>query len=44
MFIKKKEDVFNFLGFIGIFGVIMTLIEATIVGEWAEFQNVKEGD
>ena len=37
MFIKKSEDVFNFLGFIGFFGVIFTLIEATIAGEWSEF-------
>ena len=44
MFIKKKEDVFNFLGFIGGFGVLMTLIEATIAGEWSEFQNIKDGD
>ena len=35
LLIKKKEDVFNFLGFIGGFGVLITLIEASIVGEWA---------
>ena len=44
LFIKKKEDVWNFLGFIGIFGVIITLIEGSIAGEWAEFQKVKDGD
>ena len=36
LFIKKKEDVWNFLGFIGLFGVIITLIEGSIAGEWAE--------
>ena len=44
LLIKKKEDVFNFLGFIGGFGVLITLIEASISGEWAEFENVKDGD
>lgn len=44
LFIKKKEDVWNFLGFIGLFGVIITLIEGSIAGEWAEFKNVKDGD
>ena len=44
LFIKKKADVFNFLGFIGIFGVLITLIEATILGEWSEFKKVKDGD
>ena len=44
MFIKKKEDVFNFLGFIGGFGVLLTLIEGTIAGEWSEFDNIKDGD
>jgi len=33
--IKKKEDVFNFLGFIGIFGVLITLVEATITWEFS---------
>ena len=37
MLIKKKEDVFNFLGFIGFFGALVTLIEGTIAGEWSEF-------
>ena len=32
--IKKKEDVFNFLGFIGLFGVLITLAEATITWEF----------
>jgi len=32
--------VFNFLGFIGGFGVLITLIEASIAGEWSEFSNV----
>ena len=44
LFIKKNEDIFNFLGFIGAFGVIITLIEATIAGEWSEFGNVKDED
>ena len=44
VFIKKKEDVFNFLGFIGGFGVLICLVEATIAGEWAQFENVKDGD
>ena len=26
LFIKKTEDVFNFLGFLGIFGMIITLV------------------
>ena len=43
-FIKKTEDVFNFLGFLGIFGVIVTLIEGTIAGEFSEFKNAKEED
>ena len=34
MFIKKTQDVFNFLGFIGFFGVLITLIEGTIAGEF----------
>ena len=34
-FIKKTEDVFNFLGFLGIFGVVVTLIEGAIAGEFA---------
>ena len=42
--VKKKEDVFNFLGFIGIFGMVITLIEGSIAGEWAEFQKVKSQD
>ena len=32
--IKKPADVFNFLGFIGFFGVVVTLIEATIANEF----------
>ena len=32
--IKKKEDVFNFLGFIGLFGALITLLEATIMWEF----------
>ena len=44
LFIRKKEDVFNFLGFIGIFGMLMTLFEGSIAGEWAEFSNVQDGD
>ena len=35
LFIKKKEDVFNFLGFIGFFGVILTLIVGSIHGEFS---------
>ena len=41
--IKKPLDVFNFLGFIGIFGLCTTLIEATIAGEFSSFHNVKQG-
>jgi solute carrier family 35 protein F1/2 len=33
--LKKNQDIFNFLGFIGLFGVIITLIEATAVWEFA---------
>ena len=44
MFIKKKEDVFNFLGFIGFFGAVVTIIEGSIAGEWSQFANVKDGD
>ena len=33
--IKKKEDVFNFLGFIGLFGTLITLAEATITWEFS---------
>lgn len=44
MLIRKREDIFNFLGFIGFFGAIVTLVEGTIAGEWAEFANVKDGD
>jgi len=32
--LKKREDIFNFLGFIGLFGVIITLIEAVCVWEF----------
>ena len=35
---------FNFLGFIGGFGVLITLVEAFLVGEFKEFENVKDGD
>ena len=35
--IKKPADVFNFLGFIGFFGVIITLVEATIAWEFDQF-------
>ena len=41
LFIKKTEDVFNFLGFLGIFGMIVTLIEGVILDEFAEFKHVK---
>ena len=42
--IKKKEDVFNFLGFIGLFGALITLAEATITWEFTQFQNIVPGD
>ena len=32
------------MGFIGGFGVLITIIEASIVGEWSEFEKVKSGD
>lgn len=32
-FVRKKADVFNFLGFIGLYGMILTFIEACIMGE-----------
>jgi drug/metabolite transporter (DMT)-like permease len=41
--LKKPADVFNFLGFIGIFGLTTTLIEATLAGEFSSFKNIKEG-
>ena len=44
MLIKKKEDVFNFLGFIGIFGVLITFAEALIAGELKQFDNVQPED
>ena len=38
--LKKPADVFNFLGFIGIFGLCTTLIEAAIAGEFSKFGNI----
>lgn len=38
--IKKKEDVFNFLGFIGLFGALITLVEAMVVWEFDQFKNI----
>jgi hypothetical protein len=35
--IKRKGDVFNFLGFIGLFGTITTVIEAWAAGEFNNF-------
>jgi hypothetical protein len=32
--LKKPQDIFNFLGFIGLFGVLITLFEATCVWEF----------
>ncbi len=32
--LKKRQDIFNFLGFIGLFGVLITLFEATCVWEF----------
>lgn len=43
-FIKKKEDVFNFLGFIGLFGSLITLAEATITWEFSQLENIAPGD
>jgi hypothetical protein len=37
MLIKKKQDVFNFLGFIGLFGVIITFCESLLAGELSQF-------
>jgi drug/metabolite transporter (DMT)-like permease len=33
--LKKDADVFNFLGFIGLFGAILTLIYALILQEFS---------
>ena len=41
--IKKPADVFNFLGFIGVFGVMTTSVEAFIFGEFSAFQHVNPG-
>ena len=35
--LKKPQDIFNFLGFIGLFGVLITLVEATAVWEFDQF-------
>ena len=37
LLIKKSQDVFNFLGFIGFFGVILTLIFGSLHGEFSQF-------
>jgi solute carrier family 35 protein F1/2 len=42
--LKKNEDIFNFLGFIGLFGVLITLAEATFVWEFSQFNNIAPGD
>jgi len=41
--IKKSGDVFNFLGFISLFGFLTTLIEAWAIGEFDNFNNIKPG-
>jgi len=41
--IKKRGDVFNFLGFIGLFGTITTFLEAWAAGEFEAFNNIKPG-
>jgi solute carrier family 35 protein F1/2 len=38
--LKKDEDVFNFLGFVGLFGTIMTFAYALILGELNELSNI----
>jgi solute carrier family 35, member F1/2 len=42
--IKKSEDVFNILGFLGFFGAIITLVEALIVNEFAQFESIPASD
>ena len=38
--LKKKEDVWNFLGFIGLFGVLVTLAYSLILGEYKQFADL----
>lgn len=42
-FVRKPADVFNFLGFIGLFGAIVTFAEAVLMGELEQLANVQEG-
>ena len=41
--IKKPGDVFNILGFIGAFGVMTTVVEAAVVGEFGAFAHINPG-
>eukprot|EP00347_Sterkiella_histriomuscorum_P000674 403374935 len=43
--IKTGADVFNYLGFLGLFGMIITALESCFwFKEYEQFQNVKSGD
>ena len=43
-FIKKSADVFNILGFLGLYGMLITLVEAYLFDEYRQFQNVNLDD
>jgi hypothetical protein len=39
-FLKNKRDIFHYLGFLGLFGFIITIIEAAIFGEIQDFIKI----
>jgi drug/metabolite transporter (DMT)-like permease len=39
-YIKSTADVLNFLGFIGLFGLIISFAEAALLGELSQFSNL----
>ena len=43
-FIRKPADIWNFLGFIGMFGMIITFIESICLGELSQLKNVNKDD
>jgi solute carrier family 35 protein F1/2 len=38
--LKKPQDVFNFLGFIGLFGTMVCTLYAWILNEFQQFSNI----
>jgi len=43
--IKSGADVFNYLGFLGIFGTLITLLESFLwFREYEQFDNIRSGD